>query len=132
MHKTVGLVLLLVVLSFGYEIVSFDGNWANEPLFNITNQSSSGVDFVFSMHEMVIEEQDIDGVPMKSYGVPSVFLTDEGVPNLAGATRYVAIPQGAQVRVEILAARTELYQDVLVAPGPNIPVGNDDRPLRYG
>jgi hypothetical protein len=129
--RKLSIVLLLWVVVLAAEVVEFDHNWAPHPLFNVMSQTPVGVEVVFSMHQMVIEEQEIDGVAMQSFGVPSVFLPDEGAPNLIGATRYVAIPQGAQAQVTILGSRTEVYHAVEVAPAPNIPKGNDDRALRY-
>ncbi|MCK4756723.1 hypothetical protein KAS56_07300, partial [candidate division WOR-3 bacterium] len=117
--------------SFADEVVTFDNNWASNPLFNVVSETSTGLQVVFSMHEMTIEEQLIDGVPMKSFGVPTVSIPDEGAPNLTGISRYIAIPQGAQAIVTILDSRTEVYHNVEVAPAPNIPVETDDAPLRY-
>jgi hypothetical protein len=132
MRRVAWCIALLVAMSFAAtEVVEFTDNWSMQPLYTVVSQSPGGVELVFSMHEMVVEEQVIDGVPMKSFGVPAVFLPDEGVPNLAGATRYVALPQGADVRVTVVSVRTEVLHGVEVAPAPNIPKGNDDRPLRY-
>jgi len=125
------LVVLLCAVGFGAEIIAFDNNWAEHPLYNVIAQSPSGVDIVFSMHKMAIDEQVIDGIVHRSYGVPAVFLPDEGVPNLTGASRYIAIPQGAQAQLRILDYRTEVYHNVEVAPAPNYPAETDDSPLIY-
>jgi hypothetical protein len=131
MRKTLGLFVVLLALGFAAETVTFDANWASNPLFNVVSESRAGIDIIFSMHEMVIDEQMIDGVAMKSFGVPGVFLPYEGVPNLNGACRYVALPQGAQAKVTILDARTQVYHNVEVAPAPNYPLEVDDSPLKY-
>lgn len=69
---------------------------------------------------------------MQSYGIPGIFLPNQkGAPNLAGTGRYIAIPQGAYAKITIVDARTEIYESIEVAPAPNIPLGNDDSPLRY-
>ncbi|NOR16776.1 T9SS type A sorting domain-containing protein [candidate division WOR-3 bacterium] len=129
--KVLFIMVLLLAVSFADEVVTFDNNWASNPLFNVVSETSTGLQVVFSMHEMTIEEQLIDGVPMKSFGVPTVSIPDEGAPNLTGISRYIAIPQGAQAIVTILDSRTEVYHNVEVAPAPNIPVETDDAPLRY-
>ncbi len=121
----------LVALNSGSQIVTFDDNWGVYPLINIQSSTRTGMNLVFSMHEMVIEEKEIDGVPMRSYGVPSVFIADPGVPNLGGVSRWIALPQGADARVTILDCRKEEYEGVEVAPAPNIPADNDDAPLKY-
>jgi len=133
MRKIAGLMVLLfsVSLALTSEVVTFDGNWAQNPLFNVVSESPAGIEFIFSMHQMVTEEQVIDGVPMKSFGVPGVFLPAEGVPNLSGVNRYIAVPQGATPQVTIIASRKEVYYNVEVAPAPNYPKDNDKSPLRY-
>ena len=131
MRKTLGLFVILLALGYAAEVVTFDANWASNPLFNVVHETPFGLELVFSSHQVVIEDQEIDGVVMKSFGVPSVFIAEPGVPNLAGATRYVAVPQGARVQVVILDVRTEVYHNIEVAPASNIPKDNDDAPLYY-
>lgn len=129
----IALVIILSSVSVGSapEVVTFEKNWGEKPLFNVVSETPTGIEIVFSMHEMVVEQGLIDGVPMKSYGVPAVFIPHEGAPNLNGASRYVAIPQGARAIARILGSRTEVYHNVDVGPAPNIPSDSDDSPLRY-
>ncbi len=131
MRKVLGMTVLFLSISFS-EVITFENNWAENPLFNMVSESPNGVEIVFSMQKLVIEEMEIDGLLMKSFGVPGMFLpNDEGAPNLTGAGRYIAVPQGAAVQVTILDARTEIYHNVEVAPAPNIPFENDDSPVSY-
>jgi len=131
MRKILGLFVVLLALAFAAETVTFDANWASNPLFNVVNETPFGIELVFSSHQLVIEEQVLDGVVHQSFGVPAVFIVEPGVPNLAGATRYVAVPQGARAQVVIVVVRTEVYHDIEVAPASNIPKDNDDAPLYY-
>lgn len=126
------LAVLLLTAAFASEVVTFEDSWGQYPMFNVISESPGGMEIVFSVHEMVIEDMDVDGVPMQNYGVPGIFLfNEEGAPNLPSAARYVAIPQGSRAQVTILDSRTEVYQDVEILPAPNIPRGDDDAPLRY-
>lgn len=124
-------VLLLVAGFASSQTVEFDGNWGDHPLINIQSSTRAGLSLVFSMREMVIEEQAIDGVPMRAYGVPAVFIAEPGVPNLGGVSRWIALPQGADARVTVLDYRKEEYDGIEIAPAPNIPADNDDAPLKY-
>ena len=101
MQKVVLCITLLVAMSIAAEMIEFTENWAPQPLYTVVSQSPGGVDLVFSMHEMVVEEQVIDGVPMRSYGVPAVFIAEPGKPNLNAVSRYVALPEGARVRITV-------------------------------
>lgn len=134
MRKILILIILLelTALAVSNDVVTFTNSWSINPLFNVTSVTNTGIDIVFSIHKMVVDEIEIDGIPMKTYGLPGIFLpNDEGAPNLAGTGRYIAIPQGAFAKARIIDARTEVYQNVDVAPAPNIPLSNDDSPLRY-
>ncbi len=131
MWKSVILLMCLAAAGNAVETVAFEGGWGEYPQFNIVSQTRSGMEIVFSLHEMLIEEMVLDNVPMQSYGFASVYIPQAGAPSLGGATRYVAVPQGARAEVVILDYRTETYQGVEVLPAPNIPLETDDEPLRY-
>ena len=134
MRKTFIFTMLLATLAFAAtsQEVTFTNNWGKNPMFNIASKSDAGMEIVFSIHKMVVEEMQIDGVPMKTYGIPGIFLpNNEGAPNLAGTGRYIAIPQGAIAKASIIDARTEIYHNIEIAPASNIPKENDDSPLRY-
>jgi len=126
------LLLITTVLAVNSQEIIFTDNWGKNPMFNIASKSDAGLEIVFSIHKMVVEEMQIDGVPMKTYGIPGIFLpNNEGAPNLAGTGRYIAIPQGATAKASIIDARTEIYHNVEIASAPNIPSDNDDSPQRY-
>jgi hypothetical protein len=132
MRKAICSLLLLLVLGFAAEVVTFDDNWAPNPLYNVVSQGPAGIEVIFSTYEVVIEEMEIDGIMMKHYGIPGMFLpNDEGAPNLAGTGRYITVPQGARAQLTVLDVRTEVYHNVEVAPAFNIPLESDDSPLRY-
>lgn len=129
--KYVTVFLLGLVVFAASEIVVFDNSWGEKPLFNLVSSTRGGVEIVFSSHRLAIDDQVLDGVTMQSYGVPAVFIAEPGLPNLTGANRYLAIPQGARPEVVIRDCRVETYQNIEIAPAPNIPKNNDDSPLRY-
>ncbi len=125
-------IVLFVCICLASETVTFDNSWTRTSLFDVMHETPLGVEVVFSMHKMVVEDMEIDGVPMQTFGVPGILMpNDEGVPNLARTGRYIAIPRGAQAHATILDARTEVIQNIEVAPSPNIPFESDTSPLRY-
>jgi hypothetical protein len=80
--------ILLVTIGFASQVVSFDNNWGKNHMFNIVSSTTNGMDIVFSMHSMVIEDIMVHGVLMNTYGIPGVFLpNDEGAPNVEGTGR---------------------------------------------
>jgi len=132
MKKMTIVIGLLLIAGTGFSaIVTFDHSWGQHPLFNVVSSRWDGMELIFTMDRMAIDEGLVDGVLMRSFGVPAIFLAEPGYPNLTGANRYVAIPQGARVEVEIIGSRTEVMAGVEVMPAPNIPLGTDDSPLKY-
>jgi hypothetical protein len=132
MQKLTCLLVLLCTAGFSAEVVNYDANWGQNPLFNVISESPNGMEIVFSTHTIVIEDIEVDGVPMQTFGVPGIHLfNDEGAPNLAGTGRYIAIPEGATARITILDSRTETYHGVKIAPAPVLPLDTDDSPLKY-
>jgi len=132
MKNFVILFMFLVVTGLpATRVIDFTGNWGQYPLFNMLNEGPSGVEIIFSMHQLVIEDVEVDGMPMQVYGVPTIFIPEPGVPNLNAICRYVAVPEGADARIEIISNRSEVYHNIDVAPAPTILREDDDSPLVY-
>ncbi len=114
------------------QTIEFTDNWSPNPLFTVVSQSETGIELIFSTHQVVIEEREVDGVTMQHYGVPGIFLSnDEGAPDIPGTGRWIAIPQGAEARLKVLETRTDTLHNVEICPAPNNPPESDDSPLRY-
>ncbi len=93
----------------------------------ITQQSSSNVALSFSITSFSITEEVINGKQMQNILLPGVFLpNDEGMPNLPGLSRYLAIPNGSKATLKITGYRTETIKEVDLAPAPRIPFENED------
>jgi hypothetical protein len=123
--------LILLVPATNAEIISFEDSWG-EAGFNLMDQSASGVEIVFSVPTMNLTDVMIDGEMMQAVNIPGVFLpNDAGAPDLPGTARFIAIPEGAQVQLEIVDYRTEVLRGVNVIPAFEIPYENDDSPLKY-
>lgn len=125
-----GFVILSTVLPG--EIITFNSNWHTGHGFRLISETPSGVEVVFSVKQLVIDDVQINDIPMKTVSIPGVFLpNNEGAPNLPGMGRYIAIPQSAQARVIILSEQTKVYHNIDIVPAHNIPLETDTMPLRY-
>ena len=126
------LALILILANSNYaQQYKFTGNWGN-PGFNLTSQRSSGVEVVYSVEQLFLEDVMVDGQNLKAAKIPGIFLpNDAGKPDLAGTGRFIAIPQGATANFKIVSYRTEKYTNIDIAPAPIIPKDDDPRPLRY-
>jgi hypothetical protein len=113
------------------QVVNYGDSWG-ESGFTLEMESTGGVQINFSITQFEMKEIEIDGVMMKSVHIPGVFLpNDEGAPDLPGTSRFIAMPEGAYAGFEILATRTEIFENVEIAPAFRIPKGNEDGPLSY-
>ncbi len=100
--------------------------------FNLQDSKATSVQVIYSVPSFVLEDFPVNGQTLKTIMLPGALLfNDEGMPNLPGQGRYIAIPQGAVPHLNILSQRTVTIPNVEMAPAPNIPPENDDRPLRY-
>lgn len=136
MRTAIKFMVIMALAGFSITVnaqtIDFTDNWSPTPLFTMVSQSETGVELIFSTHQVVIEDRVVDGIPMQHYGVPGIFLSnDEGAPDIPGTGRWIAIPQGAKARVTIMDSRTEILHNVEIPPAPNNPPESDDSPLRY-
>ena len=122
---------VILIADVSAETIIFEDNWGEQG-FNLISQNSNGVEVVFSIQRMEIEDFYIKGEAFKTVHMPGVFLPNEaGAPDLPGTGRYIAFPQGASVKISILEVQTVVYEGLNIAPAPVIPFENDDSPLVY-
>ena len=125
------LVLLFTVVKVNGQVIEYTNSWGPSGM-TLTRENSSGVDINFSIDLLKLEDINIDGQPMKVPRLPNIFLfNEEGAPDLPGASKFIMIPQGAQVELKIISAQTETISNVNIAPAPRIPRDDDDSPLYY-
>lgn len=107
------------------EHIAFDNNWGN-PGFNLIHQDASGVEIVFSVSSLNIEELTINDEWMHKVKIPGVMLSgNAGAPDLSGMGRYVAMPRGAVTELEILDYQTYFLYDMNINPAPTIQMDDD-------
>ncbi|MCK4569084.1 MAG: PKD domain-containing protein [Bacteroidales bacterium] len=123
--------LIMLGQSLTGQTVSYPDSW-NQQGFSLQEESASGVTINYSLTDFTMVDVNIDGIVSKSIKVPGVFLpNDEGAPDLPGNGRYIAIPQGAEAVLNIIALRKDVIENVEIAPAPNIPVDSDPSPQKY-
>jgi len=131
------ILLLSIFIVFIYtvqlqaQIFTYSDSWDEEG-FNLKSQSQQGIKLNYSIREFTMDDLDIRGESMKHINLANHFLPgDEGMPDLPGSGRYIAIPQGATPILHIKSVRKEVYQDINVAPAPRIPKDTERGPLDY-
>ncbi len=127
----IALCFALAAGSLAAEAIYYNDAWGLQG-FNLERQGTDGVEVVFSISEFHFEDLDVNGQIMQSIHIPGVILPNNaGAPNLPGDGRFIAIPQGAEATVEIIAHRMEVFHDVDIAPAAPIPLDTDDSPSVY-
>jgi hypothetical protein len=126
----VALALFLVSGSFADE-VKYTDSWGKAG-YTVTTQKSSDVEINYSINSFQFLKENVNGEMLDIINLPGNFLqNDEGAPNLPGMGRYIAIPQGANAKLHIMASRTEVFENVDMAPAPRIPWDTEDGPLDF-
>jgi hypothetical protein len=132
--KRILLSIIVAFLSFAQsyaQTLSYSDSWDKEG-FNLKSRNTQEVTINYSVNKFTLEDIAIRGESMKHISLAGHFLPgDEGMPDLPGSGRYIAIPQGATPVLHILSARKEIYRDINIAPAPRIPKDNENGPLVY-
>ena len=104
---------------------TFDNSWG-EPGFTVTSSGDDGLTLVFSLPSVTLTPMSVRGEAFSQVSIPGSFLpTNPGEPNLPGNGRFVALPQGAKVKLEILESRTRVLPGVNVLPSARIPLDTE-------
>ena len=100
--------------------------------FKVTNNTRSNLELSLQIDDFVLEDSNIDGVEGKFITLNGIFLPNEaGMPDLPIVSRYVAIPRGADVVLNVKNQVTETISDVDIMPAPELPLDDDKSPMRY-
>jgi subtilisin-like proprotein convertase family protein len=122
------LTVLLIAVACPARTVVFEENEGSGGLA-IEEISPSAVEVSFRIDQMNIEDFSVGNEIMQQISIPGIHLpNDAGAPNLPGIGRYIAIPEGASARFEILSSSTARFDDIDVIPAAAIPFENDDSP----
>jgi PKD repeat protein len=133
MRKFTFFLALLAVTALNMRAQQFNyADISGKPGYNLVDAKAASVTVRYAIPSFSLDDQVVDGSTMKNISLNGTFLfNDEGMPSLPGSGRYIAIPQGATPRFNIISQRTEVIHQVEMAPSPRIPVDNDTRPMAY-
>jgi hypothetical protein len=106
--------------------ITYPDSWGKAG-FTLERSNPLSVEINFSITRFSLDDRMINGEAMKILQLPGNFLpNDEGMPNLPGMSRFVAIPQGADVELKIISSRTEIFSNINMAPAPPIPFDTEE------
>jgi hypothetical protein len=131
MSAVIGLLIFMSGRGLSAEVIKYGDAGGNRG-FDLLNQDQSGIHIRYTVPQVALEELEVDGQVFKNVLISGIFLPNNaGAPNLPGEGRMIAMPQGATARLRILSSRTEIIENIDIAPAPPIPLENDDSPPVY-
>ena len=100
--------------------------------FEIVNSNRSNLELSLKIDKFALEDSHKDGVEGQSIVLNGIFLPNQaGMPDLPVVSRYVAIPRGANVILNVKNQVTETFTDVDLMPAPALPLDDSKTPMQY-
>ncbi len=100
--------------------------------FTLLRSDASSVKLSHSLPFMAVDNFSENGYAGQVIELNGIYLpADAGSPNLPANSRFIAMPNGATARLNILSASKETIHNVDLLPASAIPAGNDDSPAKY-
>ncbi|MBN1338772.1 MAG: T9SS type A sorting domain-containing protein [Bacteroidales bacterium] len=119
-------IFALTVQSVGSVVVYDSSNISG---FQIIEKSDSWIIMDYSIHELEMEEFDFKGEIFSQLRLYGSFLPNAaGAPDLPSAGRFIAVPDGSKVRLEILGYITDTIRGISIAPAFEIPLDKNPGP----
>jgi hypothetical protein len=129
--------LLLTVFVLLYSLVSYSQQYYysdnyTEQGFEVLQSTPEKIRMEASVNAWTLSNISVNRELLQKIELPGHFLpNDEGMPDLPGSGRYIAIPQGASASLRIIRMQTETLQNIELAPAPRIPKTTENGPLFY-
>lgn len=121
----VALALLLAVPALAADY-QYQGLWA-KPGLSLQSSTPQGVELTYSLDRLGLEDVEINGEALQAVSISALVLPNQaGAPDVPSISRWVAVPQGARARVEVVSKETEIIRNVDLAPAPVIPSEKED------
>ena len=98
----------------------------------VVESKRSNLELSLKIDKFSLESSNIDGVEGQTIIMNGIFLPGTaGMPDLPVISRYVAIPRGADIVLNVTNQVTETLSDIDIMPAPELPLDNDKTPMKY-
>ena len=95
-------------------------------------RDGNGVSIGLTLKSYEVNSLNHKGEEMHEISLSGIFIpNDEGMPNLPRISRFVAVPQGAEIKVSIKSMETETLHNVNIAPALRIQAIPEDPVMDY-
>lgn len=104
----------------------------NAQTLEVVNSTRSNLELTLSIDEFNLQNDSRNDLEGQIIVLNGIFLPNQpGMPNLPVVSRYVAIPHGTNVSINVTNQITETIHNVDLMPAPELPLDNDNSPMRY-
>lgn len=100
--------------------------------FEVVSNSRSNLELSLTIDEFSFEDNYHDGIEGKNIILNGIILPNKaGMPDLPVISRYVAIPRGSSVVLNVKHQETETITGIELMPAPALPLDDNNTPMRY-
>ena len=100
--------------------------------FKVEHSTRSNLELSLTIDDFGLQSDRRGEIEGQTIVMNGIFLPNQaGMPNLPVVSRYVAIPRGATVNVNVTNQVTETLQDIDIMPAPELPLDDDNSPMKY-
>ena len=100
--------------------------------FSISEKTRDGLHVNYNLGQFSLRQLNYRGEDMSEISISGMVLPNiEGCPDLPVESRMLAIPQGANARLNIINAESEVVRDVNVAPALRIQAESEEPEFNY-
>lgn len=118
-----------LIMTVALMLSSFSGKTQT---FKVENSTRSNLELSLTIDNFSLQNDRHDDLEGQTIIMNGIFLPNEaGKPNIPVVSRYVAIPRGANVNVNVKNQVTETFHGVELLPAPELPLDDDKTPMKY-
>ena len=100
--------------------------------FEVVSSDRSNLELRLKIGDFTLEDSRIEGAEGQHITLNGIFLPNTaGMPDLPIVSRYVAIPRGSNVVLNVKNQVTETISNVNLLPAPALPLDDDRTPMQY-
>ena len=127
------LAIALLALTTGYataQTFTYPVNGAKG--FSLTEKTRGNVSINYSLGEFSFNNLNYKGEDMSEITISAITLPNNaGCPNLPTESRFIAIPQGATAKLNVVSFEKEVIQNVNIAPALRIQAESEEPDMNY-
>lgn len=100
--------------------------------FTLESSRNSNAIIRHTIPQMSLETLETEQVSGQVISINGIYLPNNaGAPNLPGSSCYIAVPEGAKARLEVIDYQKEVIENVDLLPAAPIQLDTDDSPADY-